>query len=214
MAKYVIGVDGGTESLRAGVFDASGGQGSQDLRVRKRTTACQAAGVRRLLGGLGATGHVAGSTTCCSSCVFATTHTADDAAAPLPLHAHARRHAYPRPGRPLAFASSPYATAYPQPSWAEQDPSDWWRALGEAVRGAVAEAAVAPADIAAISVDTTCCTVVALDAAGQPLRPALLWWVRGFAGNTLRSWPGDRRALHQAQAEERKHTLCGGVPPR
>ena len=26
-----------------------------------------------------------------------------------------------------------------------------------------------------MSVDTTCCTVVALDKAGQPLRPALLW---------------------------------------
>lgn len=50
---YVIGVDGGTESLRAGVFDLT--------------------------------------------------------------------------GKPVAMASSSYATSYPQPSWAEQNPADWWK---------------------------------------------------------------------------------------
>ena len=69
----------------------------------------------------------------------------------------------------------PYATHYPHPSWAEQDPTDWWKALGEAVREAVLLAGVAPASIAGLAVDTTCCTVVALDAAGEPLRPAVLW---------------------------------------
>src|SRR5262245_52898266 len=54
--RYVIGVDGGTESLRAGVFDLQ--------------------------------------------------------------------------GLPRAFASSAYSTNFPQPSWAEQNPHDWWLALG------------------------------------------------------------------------------------
>jgi hypothetical protein len=51
--RYVIGVDGGTESLRAGVFDLT--------------------------------------------------------------------------GTPVAMASSSYATSFPQPSWAEQNPEDWWQ---------------------------------------------------------------------------------------
>ncbi|PSC72161.1 carbohydrate kinase [Micractinium conductrix] len=101
MPSYVIGVDGGTESLRAGVFDAA--------------------------------------------------------------------------GTPLSFASAPYPTAFPAPGWAEQRPADWWTALGVAVKEAAASAGVPPADIAALCVDTTCCTVVALDEAGQALRPALLW---------------------------------------
>src|SRR5262245_55868312 len=99
--RYVIGVDGGTESLRAGVFDLQ--------------------------------------------------------------------------GQPCAFASSAYPTSFPQPGWAEQNPDDWWRALGSAVRQAVQQAMIRPDQVAALSVDTTCCSVLALDAAGKALRPALIW---------------------------------------
>jgi len=78
-------------------------------------------------------------------------------------------------GTVLAMAASAYETRFPHPAWAEQDPADWWRAVGIAVRGAVAQAGVQPGDIAAIGLDTTCCSVVALDAAGEALRPALIW---------------------------------------
>lgn len=78
-------------------------------------------------------------------------------------------------GRPLASAATPYKTEFPKPSWAEQNPEDWWRCMGQSVQGAVAAARVSPADILAITVDTTCCSVVALDAAGTPLRPCMIW---------------------------------------
>jgi ribulokinase/ribulose-phosphate 3-epimerase len=99
--KYVIGVDGGTESIRAGIFDES--------------------------------------------------------------------------GRPISFSSAAYPTSFPAPSWAEQDPEDWWTCLGTAVREAIKTAAISPSDVSALCVDSTCCTVVALDDTGKPLRPALLW---------------------------------------
>lgn len=78
-------------------------------------------------------------------------------------------------GKPLAFAATAYDTQFPEPGRAEQDPYDWWRAIGSAVREAVAKAGVAPSDVAGLCVDTTCCSVVALDADGAPLRPSLIW---------------------------------------
>jgi ribulose kinase len=81
-------------------------------------------------------------------------------------------------GVALGFCSEAYPTTFPRPSHAEQDPAAWWRALRVAVRGAVAAARVDPSRIAALSVDTTCCTVVAFDRAHperKPLRPAILW---------------------------------------
>ena len=45
-----------------------------------------------------------------------------------------------------------------------KNPDDWWDGLGEAVRAAVQQAGVSTADIVSIGVDTTCCSVVALDA--------------------------------------------------
>ena len=89
MARYFLGVDGGTESLRAAVFDTAG--------------------------------NIVGTS---------------------------------------ALA---YETQYPHPGWAEQRPEDWWAALGHAVRGAVSAAGIEPQQVEALCLDTTCCTVVALD---------------------------------------------------
>jgi len=118
MSAYVIGIDGGTESLRAGVFDLT--------------------------------------------------------------------------GRPIAFAAQAYRTNFPNPSWAEQNPADWWDAAGKAVRQAVRDAGITPSAVTALSVDTTCCSVVALDAAGEAVRPALIWMdVRSAAETELVVATGD-----------------------
>jgi len=99
--KYLLGVDGGTEGIRAGIFDFS--------------------------------------------------------------------------GTALAYASTTYPTQFPAPSWAEQDPDDWWDALGKSVRKAIQDSGIGVDQIATMAVDTTCCSVVALDASGNPVRPALIW---------------------------------------
>lgn len=98
---YVIGVDGGTESLRAGVYDAE--------------------------------------------------------------------------GRCLGAASRSYETKFSPGARAEQDPEDWWRALGGAVRDALFQSGVSPASVKAIALDTTSCSVVALGADGRAVRPAIIW---------------------------------------
>ena len=78
-------------------------------------------------------------------------------------------------GNPLAFASTSYTTKFPNPGWAEQDPRDWWKALGSSVRKVIKQTEIDPSRIAAMAVDTTCCSVLALDERGEALRPCLLW---------------------------------------
>jgi ribulokinase len=82
---------------------------------------------------------------------------------------------YDTDGTLLAQASHAYATAYPGVNRAEQDPEDWWRALRRAVPDCLSQAGVSGNDIAAIACDGTSFTAVFCDAAGTPVRPALLW---------------------------------------
>ena len=78
-------------------------------------------------------------------------------------------------GQMVATAARSYATSHPRPMWAEQDPEAWWQATLAIMRETVARAGVPPTAVRALSYDCASCNVVALDAAGRPLRPALLW---------------------------------------
>lgn len=73
----------------------------------------------------------------------------------------------------------PYQTFHPHPGWAEQRPQDWYDNLCQAVRRAVESTNMTQEQIRdrvkALCVDTTCCSVVALDEKLEPLRPCLLW---------------------------------------
>ncbi|MDZ4095030.1 MAG: FGGY-family carbohydrate kinase [Paracoccaceae bacterium] len=86
-----------------------------------------------------------------------------------------RAHVFDLSGRSRGVGKCAYATDFPEPGRAEQNPDDWWHAAGVAVREAVAAAGVTADQISAICCDTTSCTVIALDAEGRPLRPCLLW---------------------------------------
>jgi FGGY-family pentulose kinase len=78
-------------------------------------------------------------------------------------------------GRTVAYGVAPIETTYPRPTWAEQDPESWWTAARSAVRSALDAAGAGPDDVAAVGLDCTACTVVACEADGRPLCPALLW---------------------------------------
>ena len=82
---------------------------------------------------------------------------------------------YDLAGACLASHAAPYDTAFGPGARAEQDPADWWRALVEGTRAVIAGAGIDPASVEALCTATTSCTVVALDEAGAPLRPAILW---------------------------------------
>jgi xylulokinase len=79
-------------------------------------------------------------------------------------------------GRILASATEEHAPfASPQIGWAEQNPEDWWRACGIAVRKALAGAALRADQIACVGFSGQMHGAVMLDEADQIVRPALIW---------------------------------------
>ncbi|MBI3360116.1 MAG: xylulokinase [Chloroflexi bacterium] len=104
-------------------------------------------------------------------------------------------------GRLIASAFSGYQVHYPQPTWAEQDPGDWWRAIVETTRRLLTESRVPPGDIAVVSFSGQMMGCLPVDAAGRPLRRCIIW--------------ADQRAVAQAArlaervGEERVYRITG-----
>ena len=72
-------------------------------------------------------------------------------------------------GTVLARSEAGYPLSTPRAGWAEQDPADWWRATEQAL------AALGIDDVAGIGLSGQMHGLVALDAAGAVIRPAILW---------------------------------------
>lgn len=78
-------------------------------------------------------------------------------------------------GAVVGVASSTYDYETPKPLWSEQRPELWWTGTVASIRQLLAETAVPPSSIHAIGLTGQMHGLVLLDAAGQVLRPALLW---------------------------------------
>jgi xylulokinase len=79
-------------------------------------------------------------------------------------------------GKVIASATEdhhPFAS--PQIGWAEQDPSDWWRACIAALRKVLAKSQVRADQIACIGLSGQMHGAVLLDERTQVVRPALIW---------------------------------------
>jgi xylulokinase len=79
-------------------------------------------------------------------------------------------------GRVIASATETHKDfASPEIGWAEQDPDDWWRACGVAVRKVLAENQLRGGQIACVGLSGQMHGAVLLDERRQPVRPALIW---------------------------------------
>jgi len=79
-------------------------------------------------------------------------------------------------GSVVASASAEHQHfASPKPGWAEQDPRDWWKACGEAVRKTLQTSEAKAEDIACVGFSGQMHGAVLLDASDEVVRPALIW---------------------------------------
>jgi xylulokinase len=78
-------------------------------------------------------------------------------------------------GEVVAVAATEYPFETPQPLWSEQDPAVWWYAAVQSIHRVLHDAALEPAEIAAVGLTGQMHGLVLLDAAGAVLRPAILW---------------------------------------
>jgi len=79
-----------------------------------------------------------------------------------------------RKGKIVSSATSEHVPfASPKTGWAEQDPQDWWKAAGEAMRAALKE--VPSANVVCAGLAGQMHGAVLLDDVGQVLRPSLIW---------------------------------------
>ena len=79
-------------------------------------------------------------------------------------------------GQVVASASAEHEHfASPQPGWAEQDPQDWWRACGVAVRQALRSSGLRADDITCVGFSGQMHGAVLLDAADEVVRKAIIW---------------------------------------
>jgi len=79
-------------------------------------------------------------------------------------------------GSVVASASAEHEPfASPRPGWAEQDPRDWWKACGTAVRKVLRSSHVRSDDIASIGFSGQMHGAVLLDAADDVVRSAIIW---------------------------------------
>jgi len=92
---------------------------------------------------------------------------------------------YDAEGRLVGRAFHGYATAFPHPRWAEQDPEDWWQAVCGSTRRLLQETRIPPKEIGCIAFSGQMMGCVPLDRQGRPLRRAIIW--------------ADQRALEQTR---------------
>lgn len=106
-------------------------------------------------------------------------------------------------GKRLAEFSSPHAMLRPSPQAAEQDPAAWMKSILDAITGFARDHDLS--GLAGIGICSQVNTHVFVDAAGEPVRPAITW-------QDGRSAP-DAAKIDARVTEEQKREWFGGPVP-
>ena len=99
-------------------------------------------------------------------------------------------------GTELSRYSEEIKTSHPQPSWSEQNPEDWWRAVKKGFRHCL-EACGSEAQVEAIGLCSHRESVVPVDERGIPLHSCILWSDRRCSKEARELSEVFGRELHQ-----------------
>ncbi|MEA2663628.1 MAG: glycerol kinase [Candidatus Eremiobacteraeota bacterium] len=89
---------------------------------------------------------------------------------------------FDRSGQAVAFDQREFPQHFPRPGWVEHDPLDIWRSQLEVARGALRNARVSAADVAAIGITNQRETTILWErASGKPVANAIVWQDRRTA---------------------------------
>lgn len=78
-------------------------------------------------------------------------------------------------GNLVSSAFSGYKTYYPKTSWVEQEPKDWWKAIGSSNKELLEKSGVKPSEIACLTFSGQMMGCVPVDKNSEPLGHALIW---------------------------------------
>jgi xylulokinase len=116
-------------------------------------------------------------------------------------------------GEILDSVTMHYPLSHPQPTWAEQNPEDWWKAVGTTTRAVLRKARLKAEDVVAVIFSSQTQVMIPLDGSGKPLRPALSW-LDGRSADTLREelWTAPRVMGYNLPRLMRYIRVTGGSP--
>lgn len=78
-------------------------------------------------------------------------------------------------GNLVSSAFSGYKTYFPKTSWVEQEPKDWWKAIGSSNKKLLEKSGVKPYEIACLTFSGQMMGCVPVDKNDEPLGQALIW---------------------------------------
>jgi xylulokinase len=88
-------------------------------------------------------------------------------------------------GEIVETAKQEYPIYHPHPNWAEQNPDDWWDAIGHTTRAVLKKSRISPEKVVGVTFSSQTQSLVPVDEAGAPLRPAMSW-LDGRAADIVR----------------------------
>ncbi len=106
-----------------------------------------------------------------------------------------------------------YPMYHPHPTWAEQDPEDWWKAIGETTQQVMKKTSVKPDQIAGITFSSQTQTIIPVSKDGTPLRRSIAW-LDGRSADILRErlWTPPRIMRYNIAKLIRFLAITGGCP--